>query len=217
MRDEHDGAALAGDFTHLAKATRLEFGVADGEDFVYDQDFRLEVGGHGKGQARIHARAVALDRRVDELLDLREGDDLVELPVDLLLLHAEDGPVEEGILAARQFAVEAHADLEQRADAAAHLDAALAGLGHAREDLEQRALARPVATDDADNIALRDLEGDIVERLEHGQLFGLAALQRRGGARDDRLAQGFVALARGGDLVFLGEVLDADRRGDRPG
>ncbi len=34
--------------------------------------------GHGEGEPHVHAAAVALHRRVEELLDLAEGDDLVE-------------------------------------------------------------------------------------------------------------------------------------------
>ena len=68
-----------GDVLHLAEALLLELGVADGEHLVDDQDLRLEVRGDGEGQAHVHAAGVALDRRVEELLDLGEGDDLVEL------------------------------------------------------------------------------------------------------------------------------------------
>jgi hypothetical protein len=41
-------------------------GVADGEDFVDDEDFRLEVGGDGEGEADVHAAGVALDGGVEE-------------------------------------------------------------------------------------------------------------------------------------------------------
>ena len=61
---------------------------------------------------------VALDRRVEELLDLGEGDDLVELARDLARRHAEDRAVEEDVLAAGELGVKAGADLEQAADAA---------------------------------------------------------------------------------------------------
>ena len=47
------------------------------------QDLGLEMGGDRERQPHVHAAAVALDRRVEELLDLGEVDDLVELPVDL--------------------------------------------------------------------------------------------------------------------------------------
>ena len=44
---------------------------------------RLEMRGDGERQPHVHAAGVALHRRVDELLDLGEGDDLVELAADL--------------------------------------------------------------------------------------------------------------------------------------
>ena len=62
--------------------------VADGQHLVDDQDLRLEVRGDREGQADVHPGGVALHRRVEELLDLGEGDDLVELAVDLGLPHA---------------------------------------------------------------------------------------------------------------------------------
>ena len=103
---------------HLAEALALERGVADGQHLVDDQDLRLEVRRDGEGEPHVHAARVALDRRVEELLDLGEGDDLVELAIDLGLAHAEDGAVEVDVLAAGQLGVEAGADLQQRADAA---------------------------------------------------------------------------------------------------
>ena len=103
-----------------------------------------------KRQAHVHAGGVALDRRVEELRDLGELDDVVELAPDLGARHAEDGAVQVDVLAAAELGVEARADLEQAADAAVDLDPALGRLGDAREDLEQGALAGAVAADDAD-------------------------------------------------------------------
>ena len=64
---------------HLAQAFLLERGVADGQHLVDQQDLGLEMGGDGEAEPHVHAAGVALDRRVEELLDLGEGDDLVEL------------------------------------------------------------------------------------------------------------------------------------------
>ena len=78
VADEEDGPARGGDLVHLAEALALERGVADGQHLVDDQDLGLEVRGDREGQPHVHAARVALDRRVEELLDLRERDDLVE-------------------------------------------------------------------------------------------------------------------------------------------
>ena len=92
-------------------------GVADREHLVDEQDLRLQMRRDGERQPHVHAARVALDRRVEELLDLGEGDDLVELAADLGPAHAEDRAVEEDVLAAGQLGMESGADLEQRADA----------------------------------------------------------------------------------------------------
>ena len=125
-------------------------GVADREHLVDEQDLRLEVRRHGEGQPHVHAARVALDRRVEELLDLGERDDLVELAVDLGPAHAEDRAVEVDVLAAGQLGMKAGADLEQRCRRGRGSPRSPSRrLGDAREDLQQRALARAVAADDA--------------------------------------------------------------------
>ena len=88
------------------------------------EDLRLQVGRHRERQPHVHAAAVALDRRVEELLHLGEGHDLVELRLDLAAAHAEDRAVEEDVLAAGQFRVEARADLQQAGDPALERDPA---------------------------------------------------------------------------------------------
>ena len=79
-----------------------------------------------KPEPRVHAGRVALDRRVDELRDAGEVDDLVELARDLGALHAHDRALQEDVLAAGQIGMEAGGDFDQRADAAAHRASALA-------------------------------------------------------------------------------------------
>ena len=111
VADEHHRAAAAADVVHLAQALLLERGVADGEHLVDEQDLRLEVRGDREGQAHVHAARVVLDRRVEELLDLGERDDLVELALDLGPPHAEDGAVQVDVLAAGELGMEAGARL----------------------------------------------------------------------------------------------------------
>ena len=97
----------------------LELGVADGEHLVHEQDLRLEVRGHREREPHVHAARVPLDRRVEERRHAGEVDDLGQLARDLAASHAEDGAVQVDVLAAGQLGMEARADLEQAADAAA--------------------------------------------------------------------------------------------------
>src|SRR2546430_13383382 len=89
MGDEDNGAAGAGDVAHSAEAFFLKVDVADGEDFVDEEDFRLEMGGNGESQADVHAGGVVLDGSVNEFFEFGEGDDFVELAGDFGFGHAE--------------------------------------------------------------------------------------------------------------------------------
>jgi len=66
VRDHEHRAALARYVAHLAQAFLLERGVADREDLVNEENLRLQVRGHGKGEPQMHAARVTLDRRIDE-------------------------------------------------------------------------------------------------------------------------------------------------------
>ena len=162
--DQHGAAVAARHLVHLAKAFFLELGVADGEHLVDDQDLRLQMGGDGEGEAHIHARGIALDRGVEEFLDLGEGDDLVEFLADLGAAHAEDRTIQIDVLPPGQFGVKTGADLEQARDPAPERDPAGGRLGDAGKDFEQGRFAGAVAADDAEDLALLHLEADIVQR-----------------------------------------------------
>ena len=76
--DEEDGLAAASELGELVEALVREALVADGEHFVDQQQVGIDVNGDGKPQPHVHAGRVGLDRRVDEVLELGELDDLVE-------------------------------------------------------------------------------------------------------------------------------------------
>ena len=69
--DEDHRPARVGELLHAPEAAPLELGVADGEHLVHEQDLRLQVRGDGEREPDVHAARVALDGRVDELLDSR--------------------------------------------------------------------------------------------------------------------------------------------------
>ena len=109
---------------NLSRHLHGEALVADRQHFVDEQHVGVDVDGHGEAEAHVHARRVGLDRRVDEVLQLGELDDLVEALLDLLLREAEHDAVDEDVLAAGDLGVEAGAQLDQRRDAAVDRDAA---------------------------------------------------------------------------------------------
>ncbi len=147
----------------------MEGGVADGEDFVDEQNFRFEMGGDGEGEAHLHAAAVVLEGSVEEAFHFGEGHDLVELAADFCGAHAEDGAAHEHIFAAGELGVETGADFEKAADAAVKLGVSFGGAGDAGQDFQQRALAGAVAADQAHHFAFFYVEGDVLQRPDVGR------------------------------------------------
>ncbi len=158
MADEDDGAAAAGDVLHFAEAFFLECGVADGEDFVDEQDFGLEVRGDGEGQAHLHAGGIMLERAYRESARLRRRPRFRRTCGRFRPAHAQDGAAEENVFAAGQLGMEAGADFEQAADAPVNFRETGGGAGDASEQFEQGGLACAVASDEADDFALVDVK-----------------------------------------------------------
>ena len=214
MANKQDCSAEPRYVLNFLQTFLLKLRITDRQHLVDDQDLRLQMRRDGEGQAHIHSATVALDRRVEEFLDLGKGDDLIELARDLLPAHAEDRAIQEDVLATGQFGVKAGADLEQAADAAAQPHPPLGRLGDAAEDLEQRALAGSVAADDADDLALLDLEADILQRPE---FLDLVALNDLSAVEEiSRLAHEIARLAPN-DVTQRRITLALQRTGDRSG
>ena len=93
--------------------------VAHRQRLVDDQDVGVDVGHHSECQADHHPARIGLDRLVDELADVGELDDAVVARVDLRRRQAQDRAVQIDVLAPGELRVEARAQLQQRADAAA--------------------------------------------------------------------------------------------------
>ena len=139
--------------------------------------------------------------------DVRELDDLVEAPLDLLALHVEDRAVQEDVLPPGQLGMEAGADLEQRADAAAQPRLALGRRRDPGEDLEQRALAGAVVADHPHRLAALHLEADVAQRPE---LLALLAPPKALDPLSQPLGEQHVAGLVGSDLVALAHPLHFD-------
>ncbi len=162
--DEDDRATALLELEDLPEALALELLVAHGEDLVQQQHVDLEMRGDRETEPHVHPRRVRAHRDVDEALQLREGDDLVHVPPDVLALEAENGAVQVDVLAARELRVEAGAELEQRADAALDGNGAGGRLDDPRDEPEQRRLPGAVAADQPDRLAGRDARRDVAQR-----------------------------------------------------
>ena len=118
---------------------------------------------HGKGQTDIHPAGIALYGSVDKFFGFREGDDLVELVVDLRLPHAQYCSVQVNVFATGELRMEASAHLQQGSYAPVDLRPTARGLGDPRQDLQECTLPRTVSADKTDNFALFDFERKVLE------------------------------------------------------
>ncbi len=173
-----DGAAGVGDdqeafagvleLQNLFAALGLEGGISNGEDFIDDEEGGVDVDGDGEGETHHHAGGVGAEGFVDEVADTGELYDLVVLLAGAFTGEAEEGGVEEDILAAGEVAVEAGAEFEECGDAAVDSDIAFIGVGNAGDEGEECALAGAVAANDADGFAFADVEGHVFEGVKGG-------------------------------------------------
>ena len=121
----------------------------------------------GEAEAGVHARAVALDRRVDEVADSARSRRWRRTDVSMSdrFMPMIDA-VEIDVLAAREVGVKAGRDLDQRADPSVRDVGAERRTQKLREDLEQCRLARAVVPDDPERVAALHLERHIAKRPE---------------------------------------------------
>jgi hypothetical protein len=151
---------------HLVETLSLKTRISNRQHLVDDQYVGFKVRGNGKGQPNVHTAAVPLDRRVQELFDLAEAHDLVEFAPDLNTAHAEDGAVQEDVLATGQLGVEARAHFEEARGATPQADSSFGWFRNTAQDLQEGGFSGSVASDDPDDFTLLDLQIDIPERPE---------------------------------------------------
>src|SRR5688572_27136760 len=211
VRNEQDGGIPLLQFLGVLDALALEGEIAHRQHFVEQQDVGLEVRCHRECESHVHAARVTLDRRIDEVRDLGELDDGIELAPHLFAAHPEDGAIEEHVFATRELPVKSGADLEQRAQPAVDLRRAGGGLGDARQDLEQSALARAVQTDHADVLAVADVEAGVLERPEFLERSLLAAAYQRLRAGDQNVAKRVLRPAVGAQQITFSQAACLDR------
>ena len=153
-----------GNVAHFSEAFLLKLGVSDGQDFVHDQNFRLQMRGHRKGEANIHPTTVTFYRSIKEYLYTGKGNDLIELALNFQSAHPENRSVQEDVFAACQIRMEPGADFQQTGDPAGDGYAATARFRDATKNLEQGALPGAITSDDPDDITVVDFEGNVPKR-----------------------------------------------------
>jgi hypothetical protein len=163
---EEDRLALVAEPVEHVEALLLEAHVAHREHLVDEQNVSVHLDHHREGQPHLHARRVVLQLQLLELAQLGELDHSVVSVARLARGEAEHHAVQQNVVASREVGVEAHAELDEGRHAAIHVDRSTVGAVDARQALEQGALARPVAADDAEEFTALYSERDVVQCVE---------------------------------------------------
>ena len=166
VRAEKDRSAVVADLANPVDALLLEVAVSHRQRLVHHQDVGVDMGGDREGEAHHHARGVALDRVLDELSELGEGEDVVEPSLHDAAFEAHQRAVEDGVVTPAELRVEGGAELEDGRHHAAHLHRSGGGGGGPGNDLQEGGLAGAVLTDDADRGPRLDREAHVVEGAE---------------------------------------------------
>jgi hypothetical protein len=185
VRDEDDRPAALPELEDLAEALALERLVPHSEDLVEADDVSPQMHREREAEAHVHARRVGPDRQVDERLELRERDDLLQVLGDVAPSEPVDRRVQEDVLATRQLRLEACAELEQGADRTDHAQTPAARPQDARDEPQERRLPGPVPADQPDRLSRLDAERDVAERPDldgGGAVSGENGLLERSGA-----------------------------------
>jgi len=174
VRAEQNGAAVVAKALDALDALLLEMLVAHRQRLVDDQQVGLQRRHQRKRQPHRHARRIGLHRPVDRLADLGERQHLGLQHGHLLVRDADQAAAEVQVLPAREVGVKTRPQLQDGRHAPAAPDLARGRLQGAADQLQQRALARPVVAHHAQALAARQLQRHVLQRP-------VAAVQRAPG------------------------------------
>ena len=166
-------ATFARDLAHFSQTLFLEFCIPYCQHFIDNQDLRFQMRRYRECQPNVHAGRIALHRCVEEALYLGERNNFIELLADFTLRHAKDRTVQENVFATCQLRMKPGPDLEKARDTSPEQGTSPRRLRDAAEDFQKRALAGAVSADDAEHLALLDLEAHIPQRPEFLHLIAL--------------------------------------------
>src|SRR5690606_6346278 len=102
-------------------------------------------------------------RRIQEVLQLSEFDDVVETAADFCPTHAVQARGEVDVFANRKVTNKPAGELNQRGYSPVHFDGTFIRQQHTGDQLKQRRLALTVAANDPDGFAVLDGTGDVAQ------------------------------------------------------
>jgi hypothetical protein len=132
--------ALLSELIHSMHATMLKYQIPYRKRLIYQQDFGVDIDGHGEGKPHEHAAGVCFNRLIHKIPDLGKSGNEVETEFHLAAFHSQDRAIHKNILTSRKFRIKPGPQL-QKSGHLAFNKTIPSGLSHdSRQDLQQRAL-----------------------------------------------------------------------------
>gem|GEM_PF-3751746 len=153
-----DNRALIDEFGDFVEALFFEGDIAYGENFVQNQDVRLQMRRNSEPQSDGHSRTVVTNWHIDEFSNLSEIDDFLKFLINLGAGETQQcGPVENVLPAGKDW-IETSAQLDKGTYPAANDQTPRIWLQDSAEHFEQRALSSTIWSDHAKALALFELK-----------------------------------------------------------
>ena len=153
MGDDQHGFAGPAKGVNLAEAFLLEVVIADGQDFIDQEDVGIDLDSHGKPKAHVHAGGIVFDGLVDEIPETGKIDDGLEALAHLPTAQAHDRAGQEDVFAACEVGMKAGPELQQGRDGAGGPDPAGGRNFRARQQGKQSAFTGAVGADNPQRLA----------------------------------------------------------------
>ena len=181
VRREDEDARLLHHLLELDAGLGHKRGIDSTNALVEQEDFRLDGGDDAEGEAHAHAVGVGAQRHRQIIAEFGELRDLIHLGLHLLDGLAQEETADDDVVVAGDLRVHAHAQVEDRRDAPAHVRGAAGGLIDAGEQAQQRGLAGAVMAHKPHAVALTQVQVDVLESLDHDGIGSVLTNRTAGG------------------------------------
>ena len=165
MAHNEDRTPLRLELLKLMEAFRLKEHISDGESFIDDQYFRIDIDRDCKSQPHKHTAGIGLYRLVDKIPDIGKSQYVVQPPVDLFFRETDHRPVQIDILQTGVLSVKSRAQFQKSADPSIYIDSSCRRRKHPGDDLQYSGFTGTVNTDDAYTFSLVYVKTDIMKSI----------------------------------------------------
>ena len=158
MGDKNNGLFVVFKINKVIVAFLLEGGVADGEDFIEEQDVTAGANGDREGQANLHAGRIIFELLVLKIFELGKFPNIVIHGVYFFIAKTEESAVHIDIFATGKFGIKPDAEFDERNEIPVNSHSAFFWIINTGENFEQSGFAGAVTPDDADELTFFDFE-----------------------------------------------------------